>query len=75
MNELPPDKVSPDLREKMRGAKSSAEVVSVIRANNRLTQSLVKAILMYTAQPLAGYNTFEQGRASCSTTLSPPALS
>jgi len=35
--------------------------VLLLQANPRLTPNLVKAILMYTAQPLAGYNTFEQG--------------
>ncbi|MFN0121378.1 MAG: S8 family serine peptidase [Blastocatellia bacterium] len=33
----------------------------MIQANPSLTPSLVKAILMYTAQPLAGFNMFEQG--------------
>src|SRR5882672_5034168 len=33
----------------------------LLQANPRLTPNLVKAILMYTAQPLAGFNTFEQG--------------
>jgi serine protease AprX len=33
----------------------------LLQANPRLTPNLVKAILMYTAQPLAGYNSFEQG--------------
>ena len=33
----------------------------LLRHNPRLTPNLVKAILMYTAQPLAGYNAFEQG--------------
>lgn len=33
----------------------------LIQANPRLTPNLVKAILQYTAQPLAGYNEFEQG--------------
>src|SRR5205085_9460769 len=33
----------------------------MIQANPNLTPSLVKAILMYTAQPLAGVNSFEQG--------------
>src|SRR4030095_12337035 len=33
----------------------------LLQANPTLTPNLVKALLMYTAQPLAGYNTFEQG--------------
>jgi len=33
----------------------------LLQANSTLTPNLVKAILMYTAQPLAGYNLFEQG--------------
>jgi len=33
----------------------------LLQANPSLTPNLVKAILMYTAQPLIGYNTFEQG--------------
>jgi subtilisin family serine protease len=35
--------------------------VLMLQANPSLTPSLVKAILMYTAQPLTGYNLFEQG--------------
>src|SRR5262245_57244780 len=33
----------------------------MLQANPSLTPNLVKVLLMYTAQPLAGYNTFEQG--------------
>jgi subtilisin family serine protease len=33
----------------------------MLQANPRLTPNLVKAILMYTAQPLAGFNMLEQG--------------
>src|SRR5207247_6936200 len=33
----------------------------LLQANPNLTPSLVKMILMYTAQPLAGANTLEQG--------------
>ena len=33
----------------------------LLQANPSLTPNLVKAILMYTAQPLAGYNLLEQG--------------
>src|SRR2546423_5210359 len=33
----------------------------LLQANPNLTPSLIKAILMYTAQPLAGSNTLEQG--------------
>jgi serine protease AprX len=48
------------------GTSMSAPVVSgaaalLLQANPKLTPNLVKALLMYTAQPLAGFNTFEQG--------------
>jgi len=33
----------------------------LLQANPKLTPNMVKAILMYTSQPLAGYNMFEQG--------------
>ena len=33
----------------------------LLQANPNLTPNMVKMILMYTAQPLAGFNTFEQG--------------
>ncbi len=33
----------------------------MLQANPKLTPNLVKAILMYTAQPLAGFNILEQG--------------
>jgi len=33
----------------------------ILQANPTLTPNLVKALLMYTAQPLAGFNFFEQG--------------
>src|SRR5262249_21996929 len=33
----------------------------LLQANSDLTPNLVKALLTYTAQPLAGANTFEQG--------------
>ena len=33
----------------------------LLQANPTLTPNLVKALLMYTAQPLAGFNTLEQG--------------
>src|SRR5205085_10651973 len=33
----------------------------LIQANPRLTPNMVKMTLMYTAQQLAGFNTFEQG--------------
>jgi serine protease AprX len=33
----------------------------LLQANPKLTPNMVKMILMYTAQPLAGFNTFEQG--------------
>lgn len=50
----------------MSGTSMSAPVVAgaaalMLQANPNLTPSLVKAILMYTAQPLKGFNTLEQG--------------
>ena len=33
----------------------------LLQANSKLTPNMVKAILMYTAQPLSGFNMFEQG--------------
>src|ERR1043165_9351695 len=33
----------------------------LLQINPNLTPNMVKAILMYTAQPLAGFNMFEQG--------------
>jgi subtilisin family serine protease len=39
----------------------SGTVALMLQANPSLTPNLIKAILMYTAQPLAGYNTLEQG--------------
>jgi len=36
-------------------------VALMLQANPKLTPNLVKAILMYTAQPLAGFNMLEQG--------------
>ena len=33
----------------------------LLEANPKLTPNLVKMILMYTAQPISGFNTFEQG--------------
>src|SRR5213079_1723699 len=35
--------------------------VLLLQANPGLTPNMVKALLMYTAQPLAGWNMFEQG--------------
>src|SRR6266567_1744564 len=35
--------------------------VMLLQANPNLTPNLIKMILMYTAQPLAGFNTLEQG--------------
>lgn len=35
--------------------------VQMLQANPKLTPNMVKAILMYTAQQLPGFNTFEQG--------------
>ena len=48
------------------GTSMAAPMVSgtaalMIQANPNLTPNLVKAILMYSAQPIAGCNTFEQG--------------
>src|SRR5207248_5471509 len=50
----------------MSGSSMAAPIVAgtaalLLQANSNLTPSLVKAILMYTAQPLAGSNMFEQG--------------
>ena len=50
----------------MSGTSVSAPMVSgaaalLLQANPSLTPNLVKAILMYSAQPLNGYNTLEQG--------------
>jgi subtilisin family serine protease len=50
----------------MNGTSMAAPLVSgaaslLLRHNPRLTPNMVKAILMYTAQPLAGHNVFEQG--------------
>ena len=39
----------------------SGAAALILQANPSLTPNMVKAILMYTAQPLAGFNTFEQG--------------
>src|SRR6185369_8972185 len=48
------------------GTSMSAPMVSgaaalLLEANSSLTPNLVKMLLMYTAQPLAGFNTLEQG--------------
>jgi serine protease AprX len=48
------------------GTSMAAPVVSgaaalLLQANPKLTPNMVKALLMYTAQPLPGFNTFEQG--------------
>ncbi|HJQ34348.1 MAG TPA: S8 family serine peptidase [Pyrinomonadaceae bacterium] len=48
------------------GTSMAAPVVSgaaalLLQANPKLTPNLVKALLMYTAQQLPGFNTFEQG--------------
>ena len=50
----------------MNGTSMAAPLVAgaaslLLRHNPRLTPNMVKAILMYTAQPLAGHNAFEQG--------------
>jgi len=39
----------------------SATVALMLEANPTLTPALVKAILMYSAQPIKGFNTLEQG--------------
>src|SRR5262249_51222201 len=40
---------------------ASGAAALMLQANPRLTPNLVKALLMYTAQPLAGFNMLEQG--------------
>lgn len=50
----------------MSGTSMAAPIVAgaaalMLQANPNLTPNMVKAILMYTAQPLAGFNQFEQG--------------
>jgi subtilisin family serine protease len=39
----------------------SGTVAMLLEANPKLTPNMVKMILQYTAQPLAGFNTLEQG--------------
>ncbi|HKG96882.1 MAG TPA: S8 family peptidase, partial [Pyrinomonadaceae bacterium] len=51
---------------RMSGTSMATPLVSgaaslLLQANPKLTPNLVKMILMYTAQPLAGYNMLEQG--------------
>src|SRR6185295_16274968 len=61
--------VSPAITRKqmfLNGSSMSSSVVSggvalLLQANPTLTPNMVKAILMYTAQPLPGFNMFEQG--------------
>lgn len=61
--------VSPAVPRKqmfLSGSSMSASVVSggaalLLQANPTLTPNMVKAILMYTAQPLPGFNLLEQG--------------
>lgn len=50
----------------MSGTSMAAPVVAgaaalMLQANPTLTPNLIKAVLLYTAQPLKGYNVFEQG--------------
>ena len=50
----------------MSGSSVSAPIVAgsaalLLEANPNLTPNMVKMILMYTAQPLKGFNTYEQG--------------
>src|SRR5262249_30186504 len=58
--------VSTDQVMYLSGPSASAPVVAgvaamMLEANPNLTPGLVKAILMYTASPLRGFNTYEQG--------------
>jgi serine protease AprX len=39
----------------------SGAAALLLEANSSLTPNLVKMLLMYTAQPLAGFNTLDQG--------------
>src|SRR3712207_4761579 len=39
----------------------SGAAAMLLQVRPNLTPNMVKALLMYTAQPLAGFNTFEQG--------------
>src|SRR5215210_2389272 len=50
----------------MSGTSVSTPVVAgaaalMLQVNPKLTPNMIKAILMYTAQPLAGFNMLEQG--------------
>ncbi|MFN0121905.1 MAG: S8 family serine peptidase [Blastocatellia bacterium] len=56
----------PDKLMYLSGTSMSTPIVAaaaslLIQTNPNLTPNLIKAILMYSAQPLAGFNTFEQG--------------
>jgi subtilisin family serine protease len=63
------ENVSKDVTRKMmrlNGTSMAAPVIAgaaalLFQVNPNLTPNMVKAILMYTAQPLAGFNLFEQG--------------
>src|SRR6185503_9727224 len=51
---------------RMSGTSAASPIVAgaaavLLEANPNLTPNMVKMILMYTAQPLAGFNMFEQG--------------
>ena len=40
----------------------------LLEANSSLTPNMIKMLLMYTAQPLPGFNTFEQGAGQLNVT-------
>src|SRR6185369_12182261 len=64
--ECTPSSCSNHKMMRMSGTSMATPLVSgaaslLLQANPKLTPNLVKMILMYTAQPLAGYNMLEQG--------------